>query len=338
MKKLFFITCVLSIFLTSTIFARGGREGNSITLHTGAVGGLYMEPGIIWASQWESAVPGLRVSTVLGGSATNPLTVHAATNPNAHAGMADTVSIYASIHGLGDHAPPRGPVGGVQNLRALWRFNVISWGHVIARPEAVPAGVNTVGELLASGARLRIALKLRGSGDEAFARRLFEAYGFTYEDLERMGHRITFNHPADIAGIMIDGHADITIAAVRVPAAYVLEMDASISNLRWLSIEPEVAELLASRYGYIPGFHPSDAYTTLSAPFQTVGFDHVVFVQAGMEEELVYKLVRSVMSDPGRVKAVAALAPFDPYVAWQNTGFPLHPGAERAFRAMGFMR
>ena len=342
MRKIIVFVCVLSIILTGAVFAGGGRDsgrgGNEITLHTGAVGGLYMEPGIIWAAQWEEANPGLRVSVILGGSATNPLTVHRVDDPNAHAGMADSVSIFGSMAGLDDYAPPRGPTGGVQNLRALWRFNVVSWGHIVARPEVVPAGVTTVGQLLAANPRLRIANKLRGSGDEVYARRLFESYGYTYEDLERMGNRITFNNPADIASIMIDGHADLTVAIVRVPAAYVLDMDASIRDMRWLTIEPEINALLERNYGYIPGAHPADTYSTLRAPFPSVGFDHVVFVHADMDEDLAYRLTKAILTDPDRVKTIAALATFDTNEAWQNTGYPLHPGAERAFREFGFIR
>jgi hypothetical protein len=115
-------------------------------------------------------------------------------------------------------------------------------------------------------------------------------------------------------------------------------MEASIRNMRWLPIERHVIEQLARNHGYVTGYHPTGFYSSLTERFLTVGEDHVVFVQEGMDENLVYQMVTSMLRDPDRVKSIAALAPFDPNEIWKDTVFPLHPGAERAFRDMGFMR
>ena len=333
-KNVLSILVMVSLLLTLNISFLLAQD-RPITFHTGAVGGLYMEPGTIWASQWERANPGLKVSVILGGSFTNPLVVTKA-DPNTNVGIADSYNVNASIKGSDDYGN-RAP-GGIKNLRALWRFNVLSWSHVIARPESIPANVKTIGELLATKPKLRIALKARGSGDEILARYMFEAYGYTYQDLEKMGCRISFNNPADISGLLIDGHADLTVAIVRAPASYVLDMDASIKDLKWLAIEKDVVEKMVRQYGYISGFHPMGIYSTLKESSLSLAFDHVVFVHENMSTDLAYRLTKAVLQDPDRVKSIKALTPFDPKVVWQNTGYPLHPGAEKAFRELGFMK
>jgi TRAP transporter TAXI family solute receptor len=332
MKKNWWIVGVLVIAGLFPLFA----QNRQITFNTGAVGGLYMEPGVIWADQWEKAIPGLKVSCVLGGSMANVLVVPRAADPNSQVGIADSISAFTSIKGTGEFAT-RAPQG-IKNLRALWRFNVISYAHVLARPEVVPAGVTSLKDLLAKNPKIRIALKVRGSGDEILFRQMCQYLGYTYADLEKKGARISFNNPADISSLLIDGHADLTVGIVRIPASYVLDMDASIPNLKWLDIGKDVVDKLAKE-GYIAGNHPTGAYSSLKQNnYYTVGQDHIVFVQEKMDTDLVYRMVKAVLADPDRVKSIAALKTFDAKAACTDTIYPLHPGAEKAFREAGYLK
>ena len=323
--------CALAVSPHGTAVA----QSYSVTFHTGAVGGLYMEPGVIWAGQWEKAIPNLKVSVVLGGSTTNPITVSRA-EPNAVVGIADSISAHDVQIGEGEYKQ-RVPQG-IKNLRAIWRFNVQSWSHIVARPGVVPNGVKTIGQLLQRKPALRWVFKVRGSADETMTNRILALHGASYKDLESWGGKISFNNPNDSAKLMIDGHADILIATARVPAAYLLEMDASIKDMAWLGLANETVDQLVKKYGYGQGTHPLGSYSTLKEQIPAVNTDHVVFVQESMNEDLVYKMTKTVMSDPDKVKAIAALKPFDPKVVWSNTMFPLHRGAERAYREMGFMK
>lgn len=330
------LICFLVIHVLFLMGQACAQQKYNITFHTGAVGGLYMEPAVVWAEMWRQRLPGVVVSPILGGSFTNPAEVSRATDPNAVMGIADSIAAYEAWTGTGEYEK-RAP-SGLKNLRALYKFNVKSYGHVIARPEAVPEGIETLGDLLALKPALRWAFKIRGSGDEIFAGRLLKEYGVTYDDLKAWGGNVSFNNPVDIASLLIDGHADITIAIVRAPASYILDMDASIPSLKWLKIEDNILDSMI-RYGYTREIHPAEYYSTLKEPFNTTAFDHIVFVQKDMDEELAYNLTKIVLEDPERIrKAVPALGAFDPKVAWRDTGFPLHPGAERAYRELGLMK
>lgn len=334
MKRKLAAILLVSLLLMSVQVASAKKY--SLTFHTGAVGGLYMEPAAIWADQWHKNLPDVEASVILGGGFTNPLVV-AESPPNEAVGITDTLSAREVQLGVGEYAG-RVPQG-IKNLRALWRFNVKSWGHILARPGVVPEGIETFGEFLATKPNIKLALKIRGSADEIFARRLLECYGLTYDDINSWGGSVSFNNPADISGLMIDGHADVTIAIVRVPASYVLDMDASIKGMKWLALEPETIDRLVEEYGYIRGYHPGADYTTLGKDIPSVAFDHLVFVHEDMDEELAYQLTKVVISDPERVgKAVPALSTFSAAEAPLDTGFPLHPGAERAYRELGLLK
>ncbi len=305
----------------------------TVTFHTGAVGGLYMEPSIIWTEQLQAAIPGLKTSCILGGGTTNPIIV-AKGKPNEVVGLTDPVTARDASKGAGEYEK-RLP-GGTKVLRALWRFNVTSWSHILVRPEKVPAGVKTLGELLATKPKLRVTLKSRGSADEIFAQRLFESYGYTYDSLKAGGMSITFNNPADMATLMIDGHADVAISTARVPASYLLDMESSIKDMKWLAVDKPNAEKLRDTYGYIMGVQPAGSYASVKQDIPAVAIDHIVFVHEGMDEELAYQMTKTILSEPAKVRgAVPAMKTFDPKVAGTKTGIPLHKGAVRAYKELG---
>ncbi len=305
----------------------------ALTFHTGAVGGLYMEAGVVWAEQLQTAIPGLKISCILGGAATNPIIV-ARGKPNEVISITDLVVGMDATKGTGEYEK-RLP-GGTRALRALWRFNVNSWAHILVRPEAIPAGVTTFGELLAKKTKLRVLLKSRGTGDEIFAQRLFASYGHSYDSLKAKGMSITFNNPSDMATLMVDGHADVCIATTRTPAAYILDMESSIKGLQWLAIDKPNAEKLRDQFGYIMAAQPSGDYSSLTHDNLTLAFDHITIVHEGMDEELAYRITRTVLGAPEKIRgAVPSMRTFDVKIAGKDTMIPLHKGAIRAYKELG---
>lgn len=61
---------IFSIFLSSVFglpisIAQAQEQKITIIAHTGAVGGLYMEPITVWAEMWRKELPGVDVSQYL---------------------------------------------------------------------------------------------------------------------------------------------------------------------------------------------------------------------------------------------------------------------------------
>ena len=331
MKKSFVtIAAVASMLMAGHVPAKD----YSLTFHAGAVGGLYMEAAVVWAEQLQAAISGLKISCILGGAATNPIVI-AKGKPDEVISITDLVMGMDATKGVGEYEK-RLP-GGTDALRSLWRFNVNSWAHILMRPEAVPEGVTTVGEFLAKKpSKLRLLLKNRGTGDEIFAQRLFQSYGYSYDDLKKWGWSITFNNPSDMATLMIDGHAEASIATTRTPASYILDMESSIDNLRWLAIDKANGEKLRDEFGYIYAQQPGGDYRSLKDGLLTLAFDHITIVHKDMDEELVYQMTKTILSNPDKVKAaVPSMRTFDVQVAGKSTAIPLHPGAIRAYKELG---
>ena len=102
-----------------------------------------------------------------------------------------------------------------------------------------------------------------------------------------------------------------------------------------MPLDEKQLQLLGGEYGYIAGDHPVGQYQSLKTTIPLVAYDHVVFVPEGMDEELVYKLAKTVLANPQKVQALPSFETFDPKVAGTKTVFPLHPGAKRAYEELG---
>lgn len=320
--------------LATTLAAAAHADEVSIVAHTGAAGGLYMEPTVVWVEQWRQEAPGISVSPTPGGSMTNPITVSTSSEANV-LGWTSLPLARDAAEGRGDYEE-RLP-GGVDNLRALWRVNALTWGDIFARPGVVPDNVTTLGDFLATEPAVHWILKSRGSGAETMTRAMLEVHDVSYDDLREWGGQVSFMDTSDAARMIIDGHGDIMIDAFPMPASPMLDIDASVPNLKWLQLDEDKAAELADDYGYIAADHPTGEYSSLGDGHLTVAYDHLVFVRAEMDEEVVYQMAKSILGNPGRTQTMPQLSDFDPEIAGTQTVFPLHPGAERAYKELGLI-
>jgi uncharacterized protein len=215
-----------------------------IVAHTGAAGGLYMEPTVVWVEQWREDVPEISVSPTPGGSMTNPINVSNSDDPNV-LGWTSLPLAQDAMLGRSDYEE-RLP-GGVDNLRALWRVNALTWGDIFARPGVVPDGIETFGEFLETEPSIHWILKSRGSGAETMTRGMLEVHGVSYDDLRAWGGQISFMDTSDAARMIIDGHGDLMIDAFPMPASPMMDIDASVPDLKSSGSIPTFASRCRTR-------------------------------------------------------------------------------------------
>lgn len=330
-------TAGFALAASLTVSHSAMAQNEPITAYAGSVGGLYMEVMSVWVSQWEAAMDGLDISAVSGGGTTNPFHI-SRSQPNQAVGLTDTITTADAMEGtgdIGDRAPD-----GLRNLKALVRLNALSYSSFLTRKSLLPEGVSTLGELLEEKPSIRWAFLQRGNPGELTGRRFLEAYGSSFEELTEWGGRTSFNPQGEHSSLMIDGHVDVSMVMTRVPAAFMLDIDASVRDLVWLTIEEEIVDQLVENYGgYIKTEFPADFYNSLSEPFVTASVDHVLFVHEDMDEELAYQLTLTVLENAESMRnSLQSMSEFYPDVICQDTGqFELHSGAERACTELGHL-
>jgi len=65
----------------------------------------------------------------------------------------------------------------------------------------------------------------------------------------------------------------------------------------------------------------------------------IFMISADVSEEKAYRITKALLEHRAELRSInASLSGFDPAKACQNLPVPLHPGAARAYRELGYMK
>lgn len=143
----------------------------------------------------------------------------------------------------------------------------------------------------------------------------------------------------DIANMVKDGQIDVFVWLGPGEAWFIVDVSGSVP-LKFLSIEPEIAERAAAKMGINTGTLPAEYYKGKVGPDVTTFWDtNAIFVRDDLSEETAYNLTRAIIEGRDDIaRANPSWASIDPAVGCQNNVFPLHPGAEKYYREKGFLK
>jgi hypothetical protein len=135
----------------------------------------------------------------------------------------------------------------------------------------------------------------------------------------------------------LGGNADTFMFAFG--GGKVREVDATVGGLRVLEI-PE-AGMAASRklfpYGYLSEVDPGPAFIGVTGRMKVYAYDNVLFTNAKVSDEVVYKVVATMDANKADLVAVQpALRDFSAPGLYKQYDIPYHPGALKYFKEKGF--
>jgi TRAP transporter TAXI family solute receptor len=228
---------------------------------------------------------------------------------------------YLAYAGKGPFA--RGRVG---NLRAIAKLYP-EYLHVVVRGD-LP--IRSFADLRSR----RIGLDTDGSGTRIMAQAVLPQVGLKLGDMTTRA--ITVSGAADqMRARRIDAFAFTS----GIPAELILRL-AEDMPLRLLPISPAIAQRVSKsgRPGLYAGTIPANVYGD-NAATPTVATDALWVVSAETDADLVYQLARALWH-PNNRRLLDAGHPvgraMQPGAALNGLTIPLHPGAERYYREMGF--
>lgn len=312
------------VILLNTGFAVAEESLRFVTSPT-ASGTWYIGMGAI-GKVLTDAFSQYDVTLIPGGGATN---VPRLIRGDADVGIATHCVAMASLKGLPPYkvAAPEG----ASSIFNLWdRANY----QIIALESS---GITDLSDLK-NKKNLRIAVGASGGTTEVLCRIILEYYGISYDDIRRNGGRILTNSFDDVANMAKDGQIDLFCWLGPGEAWFVVEV-ASSTDLRWISIDQEIAEKVQARLGIKIGELPANYYDNRVGKGVTVLWDAAeIIVRSDLSEQTVYDLTKVISESKEDIsRANATWKSIDPKKAWKNLAYPIHPGAAKYFKEMGYM-
>ena len=174
----------------------------------------------------------------------------------------------------------------------------------------------------------RVAVGAVGSGVEANARQILEAYGITYDDIDEQ-----FLSFAEGASALKDGNVDVAVLTAGYPTASVQDIGAQ-NPIRLLPVEEKVADKLIDQYPfYTKTVIPAGTYAGFDEDVPSVSVMAMLAAGPSVNEELGYTITKAIFSNLDRLQAAHAVGKqITRETVKDGMSLPMNEGAEKYFK------
>jgi TRAP transporter TAXI family solute receptor len=199
--------------------------------------------------------------------------------------------------------------------------------QIIARPGS---GIETIADLKGKDVSVGDA----GSGVEFNAKQILEAYGISFDDINKQN--LSFGASADAYK---DGKIDAFFATAGAPTTAIMDLVSSQSILV-LGIEEDKAEELKGSYPFYTTYTiPAGTYTGVEEDVETLAVKATFIVSNELSEEVVYNMTKALFENKDAISSANQKgAELDPAYAVEGISIPFHKGAEKYFKEIGVLK
>jgi len=322
MKKLFYLALCMLVAL-SFVTAGGQKEKEaertSLILATGGTAGTYYPFGGAMAQIWNTHIPGMNVTAQATGASIENMRL-------VGKGDAELAIVQNDVM---DYA-----YKGIELFAGekIETFNTIATLYpeivqIVVNPNS---GINSVADMKGKS----ISVGDAGSGVEANAKQVLEAYGLTFNDIQ-VKH-LSFR---ESASAFQDKQIDGFFVTAGIPNPAIQEI-ATLGKVKLLSIDPATKQKLMDKYKfYTPFTIKKETYSGMVADAETLAVKATLIVNKNLKAETVYNLTKVLFEQqPALAQAHAKGKELSLQEAVQGVSVPFHPGAEKYFKEKGILK
>jgi TRAP transporter TAXI family solute receptor len=199
-------------------------------------------------------------------------------------------------------------------------------------------GLKTVDDLIDQKYPINLATERKGTTDEYSCAKILEFYGINYDTIKKWGGSIKFVGYGDQVILVKDKHANAVFQNIAAPSSSVIEMSSS-KDLVVLAFSDELVKYMNEKYAYSIGVIPKGTYGVVEEDLKSPASIASWIVNKDVPEDVVYRITKIICENADKVRKIhPSTVSFDPTQACFDLGAPLHPGAERYFKEMGYLK
>ena len=332
-KNLLLMILVLAMVVSSLAgCSKNNSENTTSTKNNSIVTALTAPMGSGWhaftvllSDIYMDLVPGLNFNVLEGGSIGNIKAISGGVDANF--GWAYTTDLRDAYKGEGAFTEVYSDALPIAVTYPVW-LNVLTLDN---------GKITSIAQL--KDARINVGAV--GTGSELAAKRMLEAYGFTYDSIKTNGGQISYGSYSDGSTQLSDGIVEAIMGggSPNIPAYSEVSQQ---NKCLLLPVSEEAANnLLAKDYGYTISEIPANTYVNQPEAVSAVTYQSVLIVNKDMNEELVYQLVKGLWESMDRIRkeqpARGNLMSIDTALEGINVE-DLHPGAAKYYKEVGLIK
>lgn len=171
----------------------------------------------------------------------------------------------------------------------------------------------------------RVAVGAAGSGTEANARQILEAYGITYDDI-----KVQYLSFAEASNALKDGNVDVAFVTAGHPTAAIQDI-ATQNHVVLLPVDSDKADALIAKYPFYTKLTiAAKTYPNQEADVQAIAVRAMLAVTDKMDADTGYAITKAIFSNLDRLKAAHSVAnAVSKATALDGMSVPVNPGAEK---------
>ena len=305
-------------FVVAMSLTAGAQAQTSLTILTGAQGGVYNLLGDALSRIYTKAIPGMKITV-------QP-TKTSAENLNAlQAGKGELAftlgDVLADAWRGNEEAGFKTPLTKLRGLSATYNNYV----QIVARADS---GIRTIADLKGK----RVSVGVARSVSELNARAIVRAAGLSYKDFAKVEY-LPFGQSMEM---LKEKQIDATLLSAVAGVASLRDLAMAL-NIVIVAIPPEAVAKAGDVYQ--PAAIPANTYHGQTGAVPTAAIPNFLVTQADVSEDLAYQMTKAMYEN---IDVLYAANPAAKTIKRENAvkgmPLPLHPGAEKYYREVGVIR
>jgi TRAP transporter TAXI family solute receptor len=322
MKKLV-ILLVIAALVLPLAFAGGQKEGavekTNLIIATGGTSGTYYPFGGAMAQIWNTNIKGMNVTAQSTGASKENIRLVG----KAEAELAIVQNDVMDYASKGIELFNGEKVETFRTIATLYPEIV----QIVVNPDS---GIDSVADMKGK----RISVGDAGSGVEANAKQVLEAFGLSFDDVKAV--RLSFK---ESGSAFKDKQIDGFFVTAGIPNSAIQEI-ATLGKVKLLSIDSATMKKLMDTYKFYTPFTVSkDTYNGMPTDAVTLAVKATLIVNSKLSDATVYNLTKSLFEQqPALAQAHAKGKVLSINDAVQGVSVPFHAGAEKYYKEKGVLK
>lgn len=187
-------------------------------------------------------------------------------------------------------------------------------------------------ESIADMKNKRVSVGDAGSGVEFNAKQVLEAYGLTFDDIQKSN--LSFKESSD--GLQ-NGTLDACFIVAGIPNAALQELSLS-SDIILVSLDKNIIDEMIIKYKYYTEFIiPANTYNKVDTDTRAISVKASIAVNNNIPEDVVYNLIKTLFDKKSDL-AIAHAKGNELNIEDSHKGIsiPFHPGAIKYYQELGY--
>ncbi|MBW2147346.1 MAG: TAXI family TRAP transporter solute-binding subunit [Deltaproteobacteria bacterium] len=198
--------------------------------------------------------------------------------------------------------------------------------------------VGSIDEIFKTDFPLKIVTGRSATSTAWIFGQILSFYGLSEKDIVKRGGKILHAPYGDWVAMVKDRHVDAMFDNITIPSPVLTEVLVS-RKMKLFPIPEGIRNFLIKEKSLGPGVIPAGSYGIVKEDLPTCTVLSGIIANKKVPSDIVYKLAKVWSENLDRVRSIhKSVANWDPTNAWKNTGGILHPGAEKYYKEMGYMK